>query len=743
MAYINAICSFIKEHYKIYLPFFLIVTLPAMIILTIYLYSSTNEYRQQEILENFYEFQKGAAALENEFSDITNFSSQLSETKWLNDLLYAKHENKDISIEGYDLHVYNNEFKSYTALNSFIKLALIYFPQREYILSSESLLYSSSSNFKLTTDEGKDMDLFGILSERNIGRFIPNINLSYFRQKQKGLLWVTSYPYNNDNIRANLMLFIPDANIRNALSGSLDIPGCEINYFRDGKLVWNSAADSSEAYENETYGIIAGIEKQTGEIVNGRCYFVYKAGGIGLFAMSFPEEQLENGSSIINILLYYLSVLALCTILCVFLTKFIYLPLNRFLDNFFHDDAMFYRRSFDEYSAIKQKIMLLVSQEEALRERLDSQKIILMDSVLESLISGNRREDDMEGLTKCLSLEAVYPKYQILLVEAHNALNLEVMDKIIKSVVLDDFYTYPVAMGSLIVILLNGERKEQFDQYSERLWQKIVEGNQNHNKYFGAGEIVNSAKDLKSSYDCAFENAQYYYFPNRPEGFNSVGSDSGRSDEFQCAGESIKELLRNLGNGENTRAVDSFRAIVSGNDPENRLTVSAGRRLVKHLYKSVNDYLESFGKQSLMCRAQLRNIHYEEDLLRIENLIDTSCRTIKNILLNDSKDYLKSMRKYVDENIYDSNLSLNSVSQEFGYSSTYISRIFKDNIKKNFLDYVISTRIVKSKELLECTDIPIKSIALKVGFNSDLTFRRIFKKEVGITPGNYRILHKK
>ena len=98
---------------------------------------------------------------------------------------------------------------------------------------------------------------------------------------------------------------------------------------------------------------------------------------------------------------------------------------------------------------------------------------------------------------------------------------------------------------------------------------------------------------------------------------------------------------------------------------------------------------------------------------------------------------------FVDSNMYNSELSLQMVAEQFGYTAAYTSRIFKEYFNKNFLEYVMDGRIRKAKELLELTNLPIKEIAEKTGFGSDITFRRVFKKETGMIPSNYRSFYQK
>lgn len=56
----------------------------------------------------------------------------------------------------------------------------------------------------------------------------------------------------------------------------------------------------------------------------------------------------------------------------------------------------------------------------------------------------------------------------------------------------------------------------------------------------------------------------------------------------------------------------------------------------------------------------------------------------------------------------------------------------------NFIDYLTNIRIEKAKELLHNRDISIKNICMEIGLRDPNYFSRIFKKQVGLTPTEYR-----
>lgn len=98
-------------------------------------------------------------------------------------------------------------------------------------------------------------------------------------------------------------------------------------------------------------------------------------------------------------------------------------------------------------------------------------------------------------------------------------------------------------------------------------------------------------------------------------------------------------------------------------------------------------------------------------------------------------------RKMKTDKIYRSrNLSLESLAETLNTNRTYVSRAVNTRAGVSFSSYVNSYRISEAIALLSDpeSDILVKELADRVGFSSDSVFSRIFKKETGMTPKEFR-----
>ena len=106
-----------------------------------------------------------------------------------------------------------------------------------------------------------------------------------------------------------------------------------------------------------------------------------------------------------------------------------------------------------------------------------------------------------------------------------------------------------------------------------------------------------------------------------------------------------------------------------------------------------------------------------------------------------SKTQNKSAEKileYVTENLCDNTLSLAQISDALGLHRSYLSNIFKAAYGETLSSYIEQLRIEKARDMIKNTDMKIWDIAEAVGYTSDTSFRRAFKRITGVTPGEYR-----
>lgn len=98
---------------------------------------------------------------------------------------------------------------------------------------------------------------------------------------------------------------------------------------------------------------------------------------------------------------------------------------------------------------------------------------------------------------------------------------------------------------------------------------------------------------------------------------------------------------------------------------------------------------------------------------------------------------VSTAKQYIDEH-FNQDISLDGVSRLVNISAYYFSKVFKDETGENFIDYVTQVRIEKAKQLLMIKEMSIKEVCVAIGYKDPNYFSRLFKKQIGVTPTEYR-----
>ena len=95
------------------------------------------------------------------------------------------------------------------------------------------------------------------------------------------------------------------------------------------------------------------------------------------------------------------------------------------------------------------------------------------------------------------------------------------------------------------------------------------------------------------------------------------------------------------------------------------------------------------------------------------------------------------VREFVDAH-YREDIGRESLEEILYFDPDYSSRLFKKETGMSFMHYVIQKRMTEAKRLLLNSSMPVGAIAAQVGYDNYSYFSRLFKRNVGITPAEYR-----
>lgn len=160
------------------------------------------------------------------------------------------------------------------------------------------------------------------------------------------------------------------------------------------------------------------------------------------------------------------------------------------------------------------------------------------------------------------------------------------------------------------------------------------------------------------------------------------------------------------------------------------------------------DYMEKLGVNSKSLLSSKSRIM--EDFLGLKTIsqIEEFTQQLYFDVLQDSskkKDQLSEgvcefIRNYIEESYSNPDLSLFSIADKMNLSRNHLSGVFRQAVGINMSTYITNTRIKKAKELLGEPSLMISEIATIIGYQDSHYFARVFKKETGVNPTEYRSL---
>lgn len=139
-----------------------------------------------------------------------------------------------------------------------------------------------------------------------------------------------------------------------------------------------------------------------------------------------------------------------------------------------------------------------------------------------------------------------------------------------------------------------------------------------------------------------------------------------------------------------------------------------------------------------------------EELLKLHTHVEVEdwfWGSVVQPMVNIFKDRREAQYHNISEKIidlvqhhYDSDFTLEECAARLHYNANYLSSIFRKETGHSFSEYLTMYRFNMAKRWLSDSEMPIKDIAAKLRYNNSQNFIRSFRKQEGITPGQYREL---
>lgn len=156
-----------------------------------------------------------------------------------------------------------------------------------------------------------------------------------------------------------------------------------------------------------------------------------------------------------------------------------------------------------------------------------------------------------------------------------------------------------------------------------------------------------------------------------------------------------------------------------------------------HLDVTVEDREERAREAYRLFESAMSLSELEE---QVERVVTEEVRTRLGGRKSNSSAYVQAAKTYIERH-HSEKIGLEVIADELGLNPSYLSTLFKTETGINYSQYLTNVRMERAKELLRGSELNLSQIAVEVGYQNAFYFGRIFLKEAGVKPQEYRRLH--
>ena len=118
-------------------------------------------------------------------------------------------------------------------------------------------------------------------------------------------------------------------------------------------------------------------------------------------------------------------------------------------------------------------------------------------------------------------------------------------------------------------------------------------------------------------------------------------------------------------------------------------------------------------------------------------MIDTYCEYVQSLKRIQTSDFSTKVLTLIDLNIKNV-LTTHILADHLHLNPDYLQKKFKAETGRNITDIINERRIALAKIYLRSSQFSVTDVAYEVGFSDASYFGKVFRKFVGVTPGQFR-----
>jgi two-component system response regulator YesN len=713
--------------------------------------------KEDALKNNLKILQQTKDILDVRLDEVEAISKQMAMNPKVISLMNVK-QFKQGSPEYYKVWELLNTIPKYDLTNKFLRDIYVLFRNNELVVTS-STSYPDSRSFYKQVFKGTEKDyedfrsmLWGRGHQRE-----------YVAAGHNAIYYLQSIPLDvNKHFQGMIMISINEHAIRNLLT-KVDIGNNGLVYIHDdhGQVITEIRGKEAEVAPGDI--VLNEVKDGLFTTESGRDLIIYKTTSKynnWTYVSAVPAELVLSKVAYIKTVTLIVALITLIcgTVMAGYLAYWNLKPLRGLMAkirDFFGGDM---DKSLNEYDYLDNTIVGLIQSNKTLHDKMRDQLPFIKMSLFRRLLSGEfLDEKEITALLSHVNINMGKKKFAVLILKIDNHENyidrrlLQRMDmvKLIVHDLLDqvtetEYYTYDLDQTNTVLILSFEEREsdKECDRIIVNLAQVVCDKLNRDYKtklVFSTGRTYEGIRHISTSFDEAKRAMEYVLCGERTSLIRYQDIPRNNHKYFYPIELEMRLIsLVKSGGKEEVKAI--FAEIYKENIERRNLSPAMVKQLIQLIRGSV---VRGFGHPALD-QSMIDSLENSAAYSNVEDIFVSLKEAYLQIcdMVNNQKSQTKLMLRekvidYLNRTFMEEDLTLYRVASHFEYNETYMYQFFKENLGVTFAEYLEKLRIQHACQLMAEEDLTIKEVARQIGYNSDHTFRRAFKRVMGLVPTEY------
>lgn len=417
-------------------------------------------------------------------------------------------------------------------------------------------------------------------------------------------------------------------------------------------------------------------------------------------------------------------------------------------------------KALNEYDFMHQAIHSTLLENTDMNSRLWRQKSFMRGHFIEKLLKGRERAIPLEQSLESYDLRFISDSFAVMVfnVEDYNDVSFQLIRFAVMNVTEEltgqVHRGFMTEMDEFLVCLINLQVKAHEEQDWKQELAAIASGVERFMQQHyhvpvtvSISSVHNSTIGISTAYYEAMEAMEYQNIYGVSGVMHYSDMEIPRAKgEYYYPLEKEQALMNCIKTGDYASAENIIDEVFKDNLEQRKLPLKIAKclfvDLVSTMLKTINEissiYDNSFLEELNPIERLLRSQTVSEMKQQLKDILRSFCDYIvQEQAGRRTKDTVQTIIDMVHSQYSDLNMSIASIADQIDLHPAYVSKLFKEGTGSSLLDYIGKFRIEQAKKIMREQDENMENVALLVGYSNVRTFRRVFAKYEGITPGKY------